>query len=166
MIEFSRLIAGDENAFAALVEETAPALRRYCAGIVLNYDDAEDALQTAYLRFWQKRKTLREEEKLMPFLYRIVYRASIDILRARKLFRPPDPVRPSAEPGFSTELQAAMCELKPLDRALLFQRVLEERDYAELAVQYGKSEATLRKRYERTKKRIAERLIRIKEETK
>ena len=130
MVEWDRLAAGDEGALAALIEETAPALRRYCAGIVLDYTEAEDALQETYLRFWRGRAALREADKLTPFLYRVAYHVCVDLLRALKA-------------------------LRPLDRALLLQRALEERTYAELAAQYGKSEAALRKRYERARKRAA-----------
>ncbi|MEA5038202.1 MAG: RNA polymerase sigma factor [Clostridiaceae bacterium] len=154
MTKASRLRAGDEDTFAALMEETAPALRRYCAGILLDYDDAEDALQNTYLRFWRKQVLLPEEDKLLSYLYKTAYHACIDLLRSKKLFRPPEPVRPAAEPGFSPELKAALRGLHPMDRALLLERAVEERSYAELSGEYQKSEAALRKRYERAKKRM------------
>lgn len=154
MTEVSRLRAGDEDAFAALMEETAPALRRYCAGVLLDYDDAEDVLQNAYLHFWRKRTMLPEDDKLLPYLYKTAYHACIDLLRSKKLFRPPKPVRPVAEPGFSPELKAALRGLHPLDRALLLERAVEERSYEELSGRYTKSKAALRKRYERAKKRM------------
>lgn len=163
MIDLTRLAAGDETAFAAMICETAPALRRYCAGILLDYDDAEDALQNAYLRFWQRRDRLREEDKILPFLYKIAYHACIDFLRAKKLFRPPERVRTQSDPGLSQELRDALRLLRPIDRALLLERAVEERGYAELAARYGKSEAALRKRYERAKKRMAELLEQTKE---
>lgn len=46
-----------------------------------------------------------------------------------------------------------------MERALIFNRIIEERDYKELEVIYNLPAATLRKRYERARKKLSEQLI-------
>ena len=53
------------------------------------------------------------------------------------------------------ELRAALEALSPEERGLVFGRVMEGRSYEELSGIYGKSAATLRKRYERARKKLA-----------
>jgi RNA polymerase sigma-70 factor (ECF subfamily) len=63
-------------------------------------DDAEDALQEALLRAWRGLDTLREQDALRPWLYRIVTNVSLDMLASRKARTLPtlmaDPADPQA----------------------------------------------------------------------
>ena len=52
----------------------------------------------------------------------------------------------------------ALNNLNPLDRAIVYARVMERVRYNELAQRHGKSPAYLRKRYERAIKKLAEEL--------
>ncbi len=61
-------------------------------------DDAEDALQEALLRAWRGLDTLREQEALRPWLYRIVTNVSLDMLASRKARTMPVFAAPSADP--------------------------------------------------------------------
>ena len=53
------------------------------------------------------------------------------------------------------QLRAALLTLSPQERALVFGRVMEERSYEELSQMLGHSAATLRKRYERARHKLA-----------
>jgi len=46
----------------------------------------------------------------------------------------------------------------PQDRALLYSRIIEGYSYEEISQQMGKSPSTLRKRYERAKKKLVDNL--------
>jgi DNA-directed RNA polymerase specialized sigma24 family protein len=55
----------------------------------------------------------------------------------------------------SDETLCALRRLKPKERALLYGRIMEELSYEELSLLSGCSPATLRKRYERAKNKLA-----------
>ena len=55
----------------------------------------------------------------------------------------------------SEDLKSALSTLSPQDRALVFSRVIDENTYLELEEIYQVNAATLRKRFERAKKRLA-----------
>jgi RNA polymerase sigma-70 factor (ECF subfamily) len=55
------------------------------AGLVCrNVADAEDAVQTALVRAWRSQAALRDQERLKPWLDRIVVREAIRITRSRE----------------------------------------------------------------------------------
>ena len=59
----------------------------------------------------------------------------------------------------SEDIKEALKSLTIADRALVFSRVIEEKSYSELEYIYGVSATTLRKRYERAKKKLAKALM-------
>lgn len=81
----------------------------------------------------------------------------MDILRKRKLlfFLP----KQENDHHMSEEVKEALAKLSTMERALIFNRIIEERDYKELEVIYNLPAATLRKRYERARKKLSEQLI-------
>ena len=105
---------------------TAPLLR-YCTALLGSEADAQDAVQTTFVKAWLRRHTLRGggQDNERAWLYRIAYRTALDMLRAAKRSenrRPPEPVPP--DPGIREELRDALNALDPLDRALVLERVL------------------------------------------
>ena len=60
--------------------------------------------------------------------------------------------------GAECELHRALDTLKPLDRALVLERVLDGLDYKTLAQIHARPAGYLRTRYNRAKKQLAERL--------
>ena len=55
----------------------------------------------------------------------------------------------------SDALASAMRRLSPEERAIVYERAVEETPYAELAQRLGMREAAVRKKYERAKKKLA-----------
>ncbi|MBQ8510887.1 MAG: RNA polymerase sigma factor [Clostridia bacterium] len=104
MFDAEALLAGDEAALADAIDELSPELYRYAAGILLSTADAADAVQTAFVRLWMKRKSVRDPSAVRAWLYRSTYSACIDILRRNKLFVPSP--RPETEKPMSDELAA------------------------------------------------------------
>ena len=101
-------------------------------------------------------------------LYRIAYTTCIDSLRKKKLlfFMPHMNMelmsfrqQKTKDSSFiSGNLKETLLKLSPAERALVFQRVIEEKSYAELEEIYHVSSSTLRKRYERAKKKLSKAL--------
>lgn len=127
-------------------------LTAYCAAIV-GGADAEDAAQEAFLRLYANLYRIPNERAASVFLYRTAYRISVDILRARRRFREVQSPPPQNN-SLSDRMQNALMKLKPLDRSVIYLRVVEESGYAEIAARFGKNEAWAGKRYSIARKRL------------
>ena len=149
-MEFSE---GGEEALVAAIRQYGQGLLRYCHHILCDYHEAQDAVQITFCKAWERRTRCRTGA-LPAWLYRMAYTTCVDILRQRKRWRPLPPA-PEDTDYIGPELRAALEALSPEERGLVFGRVMEGRSYEELSVIYGKSAATLRKRYERARKKLA-----------
>ncbi len=150
-----------EQDLEKLVHTHTAALLRYCTGLLGSEADAQDAVQQTFIKAWQNLHTLRRDgtDNERAWLYRIAYRTALDILRAAgraAAYPTPEPLE--QDPGISEELRSALDTLKPLDRALVLERVLDGLDYKTLAQIHARPAGYLRTRYNRAKKQLAERL--------
>lgn len=147
---------GDEACLEQVIHRYGQALLRYCHHILCDYHEAQDAVQTALLRAWDRRNHFQAGSNLEAWLYKLAYHACMDLLRQRRrqLFAPPP--QPVCDPDYiGPELRQALARLSPAERGPVFGRVMEGRRYEELAQIYGQSAATLRKRYERARGKLA-----------
>lgn len=148
-----------ESDLEQLVRRYQEPLLRYCTGITGNREDAEDVVQTAFLKAWMKRSSQKNRESLKSWLFRIAYTTSVDLLRTRhRTDVIPDNLTEQAscegDPGISEEMRAALASLSVLDRAIVEERILEEMSYEEMAEIHRLPAATLRKRYSRARKKL------------
>ena len=94
----------DEPAFAALLERHRRELHIHCYRMLASFDDAEDAVQDAFLRAWKYRDSRDEGVAVRPWLYRIATNACLDLIaRDRKRAATSQDAR--GEPGEITWLQ-------------------------------------------------------------
>ena len=76
------------DTFAALIEPHRRELHVHCYRMLGSFDEAEDALQDAFLRAWKARDSFAGGEGLRAWLYKIATNTCLDALRAGKR-RPP-----------------------------------------------------------------------------
>ena len=131
---------------------------RYCSGILRDYHEAQDVVQDTFIKALIKKSSIKGE--LAPWLYRTAYNKCIDILRRRKWLcffteEQSHTAGYNVEDSMGEEIRAALGVLSPEDRALVISRAMDDLDYEQLALIYGASPPTLRKRYERAKKKLA-----------
>ena len=154
MIDVEKFIKGDEKELEKLMAQLSQPLMRYCSSILLNFTDAEDAVQTTFIRVYKKRYTLKNPDAVISFTYSIAYSVCIDIIRSRKIFFPlKEEIKSDEETDsgyFSEPLRHALLKLTPLNRSIVYARIVEGYSYKDLAKIHKKSEAALRKRYERS----------------
>lgn len=146
----------DEAALEQAVRRYQAELLRYAASLLGSMADAEDAVQTAFLKVWRSRARLRPDTNLRALLYRITYRTALDMLRtARRAARhQPEPAA-AHDPYLGAEVHEALAALPPLDRALVWGQVVEGLSYRELAAIHHRPESALRTRCCRAKRRLA-----------
>jgi RNA polymerase sigma-70 factor (TIGR02960 family) len=73
--------AGDEAAFATLVERHRRELHVHCYRMVGSFEEAEDLVQETFLRAWRKRESFEGGPGFRAWLYRIATNASLDAIR-------------------------------------------------------------------------------------
>ncbi len=148
-----------ESDLELLVRRYQEPLLRYCTGILGNREDAEDAVQSAFIKAWKKRTSLKNRDSLKSWLYRIAYCCAVDILRTRKETEeisdmPAGEMNAERETGISEETETVLDSLSVLDRAIVEERILEEMPYKEMARIHHLPAATLRRRYSRARKKL------------
>jgi RNA polymerase sigma-70 factor (ECF subfamily) len=91
-------LAGDERAFARLVERYRAQLQLHCDRMLGSLQDAEDLVQETLLRAWRRLPTFQGGSTFRTWLYRIATNACLDFLdrRQRRPRQAPQPGRPAA----------------------------------------------------------------------
>lgn len=75
------VVAGDETAFATLVDRHYSLVFRLSARVLGNAADAEDVTQEAFVKLWRDPPVLRNQAALKGWLVRVARNLAIDRLR-------------------------------------------------------------------------------------
>src|SRR6201991_1087351 len=110
---------GESEAFAALVRQHQRRAYAVARAIVLNHEDAEDAVQEGFLHSYRALDRFRPDQAFGAWLHRIVANAALDIARRRKVRQAEElpetvasPFRDPAEAGdLRDRLRAALGRL-------------------------------------------------------
>ncbi len=79
------IAAGDPRVFARLVTEMTPILLRFTQSIlVASPGEAEEVVQEALVRLWQRASAWQPNGRISTWLHRVAYRLCIDALRASR----------------------------------------------------------------------------------
>jgi RNA polymerase sigma-70 factor (ECF subfamily) len=90
---------GDEDAFGRIVEARRPELHAHCYRMLGSLQDAEDALQEAFLRAWRGLPAFAGRSSLRTWLYTIATRVCLDAIVRRPRRVLPIDYGPVSEPG-------------------------------------------------------------------
>ena len=98
--------AGDQEAFAQLIEPYRRQLLVHCYRILGSFEDAEDMLQETLVRAWKRLDSFEGRSSLRAWLYKIATNASLDGLDSRRvrglpreLYARGDPTQPLPAPS-------------------------------------------------------------------
>jgi RNA polymerase sigma factor (sigma-70 family) len=158
--------AGDDEAFMSLVEIETPEAYRLSLAILRQRHDAEDALQEAFVRAWDRLPELRDAERWSAWLRRIVVSNAIDAGRRKKArrlvplgFHEPSPAGDQAvEIADRDEVGRAMSRLNEKDRALLALRFGHDLELPDVAAALGIPLGTAKSRLHRALARMRKEL--------
>jgi RNA polymerase sigma-70 factor (ECF subfamily) len=150
------------------VRQHQPRLIRLAALVCHNVADAEDAVQAGLEQAWRRRRTLRDPQKLSPWLDRIIVREAIRLDRREssfvsRLFPGPreievGPTNPTDEVGSSVTgrdaLRVAFEALPAAQRAVVALHLYAGYSMPETAEIVGASLETTRSRLRLARKRL------------
>ena len=77
--------AGDQEAFAQLVDPYRRQLLVHCYRILGSFEDAEDILQETLVRVWKRLDTFEGRSSLRAWLYKVATNAALDALDSRRV---------------------------------------------------------------------------------
>ena len=80
------IAAGDQSAFARVIDREGPRLLRFSQGLLGSLEEAEDVVQETLVGLWENAARWRPEARLGTWLHTICYNRSIDRLRRRRNF--------------------------------------------------------------------------------
>lgn len=173
--DVQRVLAGDVEAYTALVDRYYDRCARFAVRMLGNRDDAEDALQATFLRAYRALDRYQERDRFSAWLYRILVNQCRS-MAARRAHRERVFVREEAvlaraadeRPNWSGEdeelVQRVLSELDPLLREAFLLKHIEEMSYEEMSALTGVGVSALKMRVKRACDRLRERWERIKDD--
>jgi len=143
---------GERAAFASLYDRYSRPVFVTLVGLLRTREDAEDALQAAFLSAWRRLPALRKPERFVSWLFRIARNKARDVARRRKeppsgVIRGEDLIAPSEGLESAEALERLLASLRPQTRALVLLRAVMGFSTEEAAVALGQSPATIRRKY-------------------
>jgi RNA polymerase sigma-70 factor (ECF subfamily) len=161
------VLAGDVDAFGALAHRYRDAYTRYAVRMLGNRDDADDALQLAFIRAFRALGRCREPERFRAWLYQIVINecrtyATRRGLRERRVVRgegeldATTPADPTGRRDVREEIQRALDRLDPTQREAFVLKHVEELSYEEMSELTGQRVSALKMRVKRACDRLRE----------
>lgn len=154
--------AGDADALARIVRAYHDDMARVCFVICGDQDLAQEAVQSAWPLAWRKLGTLRDPERLRPWLVSVAVNEARQLVR-RQRRRPtvteiPDPLGSTdgdpAGDATRIDLAVALQDLPAEDRALLALRYIADFDATEIGRALGMSPSGVRSRLSRLLARL------------
>ncbi|MBI4292110.1 MAG: RNA polymerase sigma factor [Betaproteobacteria bacterium] len=178
----ARAAAGDQHAYERIMRRNNQLLFRTARSILRNDEDAEDAVQEAYLNAFRSLGSFRADAKLSTWLVRIVVNEALGRLRRRgadvipldtamdltashvEAFMDQDangqPERAAARAQERKLIEARIDLLPDAFRTVFVLRAVEEFTVEETAAALGIPEATVRTRFFRARSLMREGLAR------
>jgi RNA polymerase sigma-70 factor (ECF subfamily) len=163
--------AGDERAFAQIVQHYQRAVFAIAYRMTCDAAAAEDLAQEAFLRAWRKLGTFRAGEPLKPWLLRLATNVCINALKKRHpapvpmladddgdarepVAREPEASDAAAKGELKELLELAIAELPDEYRLIITLRHVEELSYEEIAAILKRPLGTVKVQLFRARERL------------
>ena len=172
----ARAAGGDHAAFATIMRANNQALYRVARSILRDDSEAEDALQSSYLKAYLALRQYEGRAALSSWLTRIVVNECLERRRRRERetvgdevatpavesagadVAPADPEAHAARAELAGVIERAIDALPEPFRIVFTLRAIEGREVEEIAADLGIADATVRTRYHRARHILQERL--------
>lgn len=149
--------------FDEIIEQHGNKIFKYCFHMLRHKQEAEDAAQEVFIKAYRKYENLKDKQAFGSWLYKIAYRYCLNVARRKRLltFVPmfDNDLLESVEEiqyeiSIDVDITAMLDKLSPADRTIIYLKVMEDKNYEEIAAIMGISKVAARKQYERAKTRL------------
>jgi RNA polymerase sigma-70 factor (ECF subfamily) len=164
-----RVLAGDDEAYAFLVARYRVRFTRYAVHMLGNREDAEEALQDAFVRAWRSLRRCRDPQRFDAWLFRILANRCRTRMARRKRHEatfvkdaqalnsaPAD--RQSGpgneDPGYDVAIDRALATLDPDQREAFLLKYVDQMSYEAMATLTGVGVSALKMRVKRAADRL------------
>lgn len=171
----TRARAGEDAAFAELVEQYQTAIYNLCYRMLGEAGEAEEAAQEAFLRAYSQLAGYDPTRSFKTWLFSIASHYCIDRLRKRRLIwlsiddddlaphpalrePTPTPEEASIHREHRDQIQAVLGKLNPDDRAVIVMRYWQDLSYEEIATATRATVSSVKSRLHRARHTLAEAL--------
>ena len=150
--------AAGEEGFRRLYEATSRPLWGYLHHASGRADVADDLLQETYCRFLARRAPAMDGAQVKSYLFRIATNLLHDRFRSRDEMagREPGECGVARDEDARLDVQAAMRQLKPRERELLWLAYVEGMSHTEIAAATGLSALSIRMLLYRARRKAAQ----------
>lgn len=150
----------DEEAFDAFYQASFGRLVGQVYAMCGNVAEAQDCVQEAFVRAWDKRRTLDVEQSPQAWVRTVAYRLAVSRWRrARRAFLAPDrahpPVSPAEPDVTRVALARALQQLPPDQRRAIVLHHLCDLSVADVAHEVGAPVGTVKARLSRGRTALA-----------
>lgn len=165
-----RTLAGDQEAFATIVEKYKDPVFNVAYRMLGNPTEAEDVAQETFVRAYTQLRTYQEGRRFSTWLLSIASHLSIDQLRRRRFLALPlenapflewiadlgaGPEQAALQVEASDEMQKVLSVLPPKYRTVLVLRYWYDLSYEEIAEMLGLTSALVKARLHRARELVA-----------
>jgi RNA polymerase sigma-70 factor, ECF subfamily len=163
----ARSLDGDTAAFEVLVERYQRVLYTVAYRMLGNPDDARDAIQTVFVKAYERLATFDASHRFFSWIYRIAINECLNLIRDRRPEEELTPAFAAAGRPFEAaashqrraQVQAALLQLSPDYRAVIVLRHFAGLSYDEMAAALGVPAKTIKSRLHTARQRLGELLL-------
>ena len=153
-----------EQEFEQLFHEHYPLIYRTAFSVTGSREDAEDVVQTIFLRLYRRGAWSGLKDNPKAYLYRAAVNAAVSVMRSKRrhiltgddseLDRPVEAARPESESGLRGPFLEALSQLSPQAVEILILRYEHHYSDAEIAKLLGTSRSSIAVRLFRARRRL------------
>jgi RNA polymerase sigma-70 factor (ECF subfamily) len=158
----ARVLGGNVDAYGALVRRYQNAYIRFATRMLGSYDDADDALQSAFVRAYRKLPECRDPAHFGAWLYQIAINECRTVAarhnrRELRLVRDERALQYLSNPGSDDPtadlepIQTALDQLEPEQREAFILKHVEDLSYEEMSALTGVGISALKMRVKRAR---------------
>ena len=159
------VLRGETDAFAILVRRYQHVYYRFAVRMLGSHDDADDAVQSAFVRAYRSLASCRNPERFAAWAYQIVVNEcrTMAVARQRRELRfvgvdmgllAGDIGQSRLDQEEMQEIQRALNRLDPDQREAFLLKHVEDLEYEEMATLTGASVSALKMRVKRARERL------------
>lgn len=155
--------SGDKHAYQAIILQFERQMYTYCYYILKNHAETEDAVQEIFIRAYEHIHQYKRQVSFSAWLYKMAYHHLINIKKKQSRFlnliehcKEQQPVMQISQ--HEPIVYELLTYLTAEERHILLLKAVEQYTFEEISDIMGLKSATIRKKYERLRRKLMDRI--------